>query len=95
MILQLGKAMLTGGAVTTMREQKKLNREVIVLCGESPHIIGHRVGFFVGLEQRLQMLLLMRVHRAEIYSNAKLVAHRYLCHSSVHALFQREAAADC
>ena len=32
--LQLVKAMLTGGAIATMREEEKLNKDVIVLCGK-------------------------------------------------------------
>ena len=32
-LLQLGKAMLEHGAIATMREQKKLNKDVITLCG--------------------------------------------------------------
>lgn len=32
--LQLAKAMLTGGAIATMRAEEKLNKDVIVLCGE-------------------------------------------------------------
>ena len=32
--LQLAKAMLDGGSIATMREQKKLNKDAVVLFGE-------------------------------------------------------------
>ena len=34
--LQLARAMLEGGAIMTMREEKKMNKDVILLCGECP-----------------------------------------------------------
>lgn len=32
--LQLARAMLEGGAIMTLREEKKLNKDMIILCGE-------------------------------------------------------------